>query len=157
MAQFPNFYQKGTNNLLEGGLLYTMFGLTLLTMLIIWGLPKLTKTIPSSLVAIVVVSAIVIGFDVDTLTVAGTMGEGETIKGGFPPLSIPQIPLTLETFMIILPYAAIVAGVGLIESLLTLILSMKLQKHVVAVIGNVLPRVLRIYSRAFCQGWVVVP
>ncbi|MCL4139530.1 UNVERIFIED_CONTAM: hypothetical protein GTU68_017775 [Idotea baltica] len=110
MAQFPNFYIKGT----------IMLGLTLLTMVIIWGLPKLTKTIPSSLVAIVVVSAIVIGFGVDTLTVADTMGEGESIKGGFPPLSIPQIPFTLETFKIIFPYAAIVAGVGLIESLLTL-------------------------------------
>jgi len=71
-------------------------------------------------VAIVVVSAIVIGFGVDTLTVADTMKEGETISGGFPPLSIPQIPYTWKSFGIILPYAAIVAGVGLIESLLTL-------------------------------------
>lgn len=120
MAQFPNFYEKGTDNLLSTTPFLMMLGLTLLTMLIIWGLPKLTKVVPSSLVAIIVVSAIVIGFDIDTLTVAGTMNEGETIKGGFPPLSIPQIPLTLETFKIIFPYAAIVAGVGLIESLLTL-------------------------------------
>lgn len=120
MAQFPNFYQKGTDELLSGSSLYIMLGLTLLTMLIIWGFPKLTKAIPSSLLAIVVVSAIVIGFGIDTLTVADTMREGESIKGGFPPLSIPQIPFTLETFMIILPYAGIVAGVGLIESLLTL-------------------------------------
>ena len=115
MAQFPNFYQKGTDNLLTGMNMAMMLGLTLLTMLIIWGLPKLTKAIPSSLVAIVVVSAIVIGFGIDTLTVADTMREGE-----FPPLSIPQIPLTFETFKIIFPFAAIVAGVGLIESLLTL-------------------------------------
>ncbi|SEK93051.1 sulfate permease, SulP family [Maribacter orientalis] len=120
MAQFPNFYQKGTDNLLTGMNMAMMLGLTLLTMLIIWGLPKLTKAIPSSLVAIVVVSAIVIGFGIDTLTVADTMREGESIKGGFPPLSIPQIPLTFETFKIIFPFAAIVAGVGLIESLLTL-------------------------------------
>jgi len=120
MAQFPNFYEKGTDNLLSTTPFLMMLGLTLLTMLIIWGLPKLTKAIPSSLVAIVIVSAIVIGFGIDTLTVAGTMGEGESIKGGFPPLSIPQIPFTLETFKIIFPYAAIVAGVGLIESLLTL-------------------------------------
>lgn len=120
MAQFPNFYEKGTDNLLPTTPFLMMLGLTLLTMLIIWGLPKLTKAIPSSLVAIVIVSAIVIGFGIDTLTVAGTMGEGESIKGGFPPLSIPQIPFTLETFKIIFPYAAIVAGVGLIESLLTL-------------------------------------
>ncbi|TLP75416.1 SulP family inorganic anion transporter [Maribacter sp. ACAM166] len=120
MAQFPNFYQKGTDNLLTGMNMAIMLVLTVMTMAIIWGLPKLTKAIPSTLVAIVVVSAIVIGFGIDTLTVADTMGAGETIKGGFPPLSIPQIPLTFETFKIIFPFAAIVAGVGLIESLLTL-------------------------------------
>ncbi len=120
MAQFPNFYQKGTDSLLSGSPMYIMLGLTLLTMLIIWGLPKLTKAVPSSLVAIVVVSAIVLGFGVDTLTVADTMREGESIKGGFPPLSIPELPFSWETFKIIIPYSAIVAGVGLIESLLTL-------------------------------------
>jgi len=120
MAQFPNFYQKGTTDLLIGAPLYTMLGLTLLTMLIIWGLPKLTKAIPSSLLAIVVVSAIVLGFGVDTLTVADTMKEGQTIQGGFPPLSIPQIPFTLETLKIIFPFSVIIAVVGLTESLLTL-------------------------------------
>lgn len=120
MAQFPNFYDKASGELLSTGPFSIMLGLTLLTMAIIWGLPKLTKAVPSSLVAILVVSIIVIAGGVDTLTVADTMGEGETIKGGFPPLSIPQIPLTLQTFQIIFPYAAIVAGVGLIESLLTL-------------------------------------
>ncbi len=120
MAQFPNFYQKGSDELMRGTPFMIMLALTLLTMLIIWGLPKLTKAVPSSLVAILVVSALVLGFGIDTLTVADIMNEGETIKGGFPPLSIPQIPLTWETFKIILPYGAIVAGVGLIESLLTL-------------------------------------
>lgn len=120
MAQFPNFYSKETEDLLATTPFLIMLGLTVLTMIIIWGLPKLTKVVPSSLVAIIVVSAIVIGFNIDTLTVAGTMNEGETIRGGFPPLSIPQIPYTLKTLLIILPYAGIVAGVGLIESLLTL-------------------------------------
>ena len=120
MAQFPNFYQKGTDELLTGASMYTMLGLTLLTMLIIWGFPKLTRAIPSSLLAIVVVSGIVIGFGVDTLTVADTMKEGQTIQGGFPPLSIPEIPFTLETLKIIFPFALIVAVVGLTESLLTL-------------------------------------
>ncbi|ASV30394.1 SulP family inorganic anion transporter [Maribacter cobaltidurans] len=120
MAQFPNFYNKTTGDLLSGAPLYIMLGLTLLTMVIIWGLPKLTKAVPSSLVAIIVVSAIVIGFGINTMTVADIMGEGESIKGGFPPLSIPQLPFTWATFKIIIPYAAIVAGVGLIESLLTL-------------------------------------
>lgn len=120
MAQFPNFYNKTTGELLTGSPFYIMLGLTLLTMLIIWGIPKLTKAVPSSLLAIVVVSVIVLGFGVDTLTVADIMPEGESISGGFPPISIPQLPLTWQTLTIILPYAAIVAGVGLIESLLTL-------------------------------------
>ena len=120
MAQFPNFYDKSTGNIMAGSSLYVMLGLTLLTMLIIWGLPKLTKAVPSSLVAILTVSAIVLGFGIETLTVADTMGQDESIKGGFPPLSIPNIPITFETMRIIFPYAAIVAGVGLIESLLTL-------------------------------------
>lgn len=121
MAQFPNFYERGDDKvLLSMTPFMVMLGLTALTMFIIWGLPKLTKAVPSSLVAILTVSAIVIGFDIDTLTVAGTMKAGESIKGGFPPLSIPQIPFSLETILLILPYAVIVAGVGLIESLLTL-------------------------------------
>ncbi|PIF00684.1 MAG: sodium-independent anion transporter [Maribacter sp.] len=120
MAQFPNFYQKGTDELLTGASMYTMLGLTLLTMLIIWGFPKLTKAIPSSLLAILVVSAIVIGFDIDTLTVADTMKEGQTIQGGFPPISIPDIPFTLQSLKIIFPFSLIVAVVGLTESLLTL-------------------------------------
>lgn len=120
MAQFPNFYNKATGDLMATSPLLMMLGLTLLTMFIIWGLPKLTKSIPSSLVAILTVSALVIGLDIDTLTVADTMKAGESIKGGFPPLSIPQIPFSIDTFLLIFPYAAIVAGVGLIESLLTL-------------------------------------
>lgn len=120
MAQFPNFYEKGSAELLHGTALYTMLGLTGLTMLIIWGLPKMTKAVPSSLVAIIIVSAIVLGLDVDTVKVADTMRQGESIKGGFPPLSIPNIPFNWQTFTLIMPYAAIVAGVGLIESLLTL-------------------------------------
>ncbi|UGU14977.1 SulP family inorganic anion transporter [Sinomicrobium kalidii] len=117
-SQFPSFYQKG--ELLQGSSMLIMLGLVLLTMLIIWGLPRLTKAVPSSLVAIITVSAIVIGLNIDTTTVADTLKEGETIKGGFPPLTIPNIPFTWETFMLILPYSAIIAGVGMIESLLSL-------------------------------------
>ncbi len=120
MAQFPNFYIKDSTDLLPWPSFFIMLGLTIVTMAIIWGLPKLTKAVPSTLVAIVIVSALVIGFNIDTLTVAGIMKDGQTIKGGFPPLSIPNIPLTFESFKIIFPFAAIVAGVGLIESLLTL-------------------------------------
>ncbi len=120
MAQFPSFYEKGGEQLLQGMEMYTMLGLVLLTMLIIWGLPKITKVVPSALVAIVVVTGIVMLFDLDTLTIKGTLNEGESIEGSFPPFGIPTIPFTLETLKVILPFSAIVAGVGLIESLLTL-------------------------------------
>lgn len=116
IAQFQTSEANGHVTWLTGLPLYTMLGLVLLTMLIIWGLPKLTKAVPSSLVAILTISAIVIGFQIDTRTV----GDIASIQGGFPPFHIPAIPFTLDTLQIILPYAAIVAGVGLIESLLTL-------------------------------------
>lgn len=101
---------------LDQNQLLLMIGLVLLTMLIIWGLPKLTKVFPSSLAAILVVSAIVIGFGIETKTV----GDIASINGGFPPFNIPSIPFTWDTLVLIFPYALIVAGVGLIESLLTL-------------------------------------
>ncbi|MDG1175514.1 MAG: SulP family inorganic anion transporter, partial [Flavobacteriales bacterium] len=119
-AQFPNFYQKGGKELLGTTSFLLMLGLVLLTMLIIWGLPKITKVIPSSLAAILVVTGIVIGFDIDTLTIAGTLNEGQSIKGGFPPFTFPTLPFNLDTLWLIFPTAAIIAGVGLIESLLTL-------------------------------------
>ena len=101
---------------LTGTSLYILLGLVALTMLIIWGLPKLTKVIPASLTAILVIFGIVWGFGIDTKTV----GDMASIQGGFPPFHIPNIPLNMATFMLILPYSVIVAGVGLIESLLTL-------------------------------------
>lgn len=101
---------------LESEAMWLMIGLVLLSMLIIWGLPKLTRYVPSSLAAIVIVSAIVIGFGIDTKTV----GDIASIQGGFPTPSIPNIPFTWDTLLLIFPYALIVAGVGLIESLLTL-------------------------------------
>ena len=119
MSQLVQFQTKDINGIeqwMTGSSLYLMIGLVLLTMLIIWGLPKLTKMIPSSLVAILVISAIVIGFNIDTRTV----GDIASIKGGFPPFHIADVPFTFETLQIIFPYALIVAGVGLIESLLTL-------------------------------------
>ncbi len=119
MAQFPNFYNSESGQLLATKPFMIMLGLTLLTMLIIWGLPKLTKAVPSALVAILVVSLIVIFGDIDTLTVKDIM-KGESMNGGFPPLTIPQIPLNLQSLTFILPFSFIIAGVGLIESLLTL-------------------------------------
>lgn len=119
MAQLNQFKVADANGVLHwmtGAGLYVMLGFVFLTMLIIWGLPKLTKKIPASLTAILVVSALIIGLNIDTKTV----GDIASIKGGFPPFHIPAVPFSLETLQIIFPYALIIAGVGLIESLLTL-------------------------------------
>ncbi|PWE00173.1 SulP family inorganic anion transporter [Marinilabilia rubra] len=115
MSQLAQF-KTADGEWLSGSPLYTILGLVLLTMLIIWGLPKITKAIPASLAAILVVFGIVAYFGIDTKTV----GDLASIQGGFPPFHIPDIPFNLETLEVIFPYAAIVAGVGLIESLLTL-------------------------------------
>lgn len=115
MSQLDQF--KGLDgNWLTGTPMYILLGLVVMTMLIIWGLPKLTKAVPASLTAIVVVFAVVVGFGIDTKTV----GDIASIKGGFPPFHIPSVPFTWETLEIIFPFSLIMAGVGLIESLLTL-------------------------------------
>ena len=116
LDQFKVADASGALHWMSGPNLYLMLGLVVTTMLIIWGFPKLTKVVPSSLVAILTVSAIVIGLGIDTRTV----GDIASIQGGFPPFHIPLIPFNLESLQIIFPYALIVAGVGLIESLLTL-------------------------------------
>ncbi|MEX0608084.1 MAG: SulP family inorganic anion transporter [Balneolaceae bacterium] len=101
---------------LSGEPLFVLVGLVVLTMVIIYGLPKINKSLPASLIAIATVFAVVVFFGVETRTV----GDIASIKGGFPPFHIPNIPISWETFMVILPFASIMAGVGLIESLLTL-------------------------------------
>ena len=93
-----------------------MLGLVFLTMFIIHFLPKLTKAIPSSLVAILTVMGIVHLGGIDTRTVI----DMASVAGGLPTFHIPTVPFDLETFKIILPYSFILAAVGLIESLMTL-------------------------------------
>lgn len=115
MAQLPQF-QDASGDWLTGSAMYIMLGLVGLTMLIMWGLPKITKVIPSGLAGILVVFGLVYAFGIDTKTV----GDIAPIQGDFPWPRIPQVPFTLEMLKIIFPYAAIMAGVGLIESLLTL-------------------------------------
>lgn len=112
LAQFKDTM----GNWLTGMEMITMLGLVGLTILIIWLFPKLTKVIPSSLAAILAIFAIVKIFNIDTKTV----GDLASISGGFPPFNIPQIEWSLDTLSLIFPVAAAVAGVGLIESLLTL-------------------------------------
>ncbi|WP_340102740.1 SulP family inorganic anion transporter [Rhodohalobacter sp. 8-1] len=111
-----NEFKNPAGEWLTGPALYILLGLVLMTMLIIWGLPKITTALPPSLAAILIIFGIVTFFGIDTRTV----GDIASIQGGFPPFHIPQVPFTMATFMLILPYAAIMAAVGLIESLLTL-------------------------------------
>ncbi len=103
---------------LSGSTLYIMLGLVALTMAISFLLPRITNLVPAPLVAIVVVSAVVIGFGLDIPTV----GSMASIGGGLPDFNIPSVPYNLETLYIIFPYALILAAIGLIESLLTLTL-----------------------------------
>ncbi len=101
---------------LEGEQLYMLMGLVTVTMVIIHFLPRLTTAVPSSLVAIVVVTLLVFGLDLNTRVV----GDVASIKGGLPSFHIPSVPFNFETLMIIFPYSVILAAIGLIESLLTL-------------------------------------
>ena len=108
---------------LNGTEMNLMIGLTVLTMVIIWAfpkIPKLGKLLPASLVSIAAVTFLVLGLDLDTKTVGDMVPDG--IAGGFPQFHIPMVPLTLETLFIIFPLALTLAGIGLIESLLTLTL-----------------------------------
>lgn len=116
LDQFKVMGSDGTLQWLAGTPLWIMLGFVLLTMAIIHYLPKLTKAIPASLTAIIVVSTIIISFQIPTKTV----GDIASISGEFPSFHIPDIPFNLETLMIVFPYSLIMALVGLIESLLTL-------------------------------------
>ena len=118
MSQLDQFeiVVNGEKEWLSGTALYIMGGLVALTIAIVVLLPKITKAIPSSLVAIIVVSLVVYFFGIDTKTVE----DIASISGGFPPFSIPEVPFTLETLQKIAPYSMIMAAVGLTEGLLTL-------------------------------------
>ncbi|APA00083.1 SulP family inorganic anion transporter [Flavobacterium commune] len=118
MSQLEQFKTivNGESVWLSGSPLYIMLGLVALTIGIVLFFPKITKAIPASLVAIMVVFALVLGFGIQTKTVA----DIASVSGGFPPFHIPNIPLNLETLQLILPYALIMACVGLTEGLLTL-------------------------------------
>jgi SulP family sulfate permease len=115
MSQLAQF-KDPSGAWLTGSEMFIFLGFVLLTMVIIWGLPKITKAVPASLMAILSVFGIVAAFGIETRTV----GDIASIAGRFPPFHIPSVPFSIETLVIIFPYAAIMAGVGLIESLLTL-------------------------------------
>ncbi len=126
LAQLSQFQVPGTAEAAGHGLaggewmtgwpLIIMLALVVLTMAIIWVMPRLTRAIPAPLAGIGIVAAIVIGFGIDVPRV----GDLASIEGGLPMFHIPMVPFTFETLEIILPYALILAAIGLIESLLTL-------------------------------------
>lgn len=110
---------------MQGSELYTMIGLVLLTMGIIWGLPKITKKLPAALTAILVTSLIVIGFNMDVSTVGSYIveGGGTGLKGEFPTPNMElweKLPFNLDTLKFIALPAFLAASVGLIESLMTM-------------------------------------
>lgn len=101
---------------LKGTPLYWMLGLVALTMAVVYLLPKLTRAVPPALVAILGVGLLVYLLDLPTRT----LGDMAQIAGGLPQFALPDIPWDLETLRIIAPYAALMALVGLLETLLTL-------------------------------------
>ncbi len=123
LSQFSMF--KSGNTWLSGQQLYLMLGLVALTMLLMLAIPKISKKLPSTLLAILIVSGLVIFLDIDTQTVRDFVASGNVDGNGslaadLPSFAIPIIPMTLESFKIILPYALILSAIGLIESLMTL-------------------------------------
>ena len=129
LAQMTQFKVPGTGGAewLSGLPMMLMLGLVGLTMAIIWATPKITSVIPAPLAGIGIVAGIVILFGLDVPRV----GDMASIKGALPSIHNPfgsglgiygdmLAPFNLETLKIILPYAVILAAIGLIESLLTL-------------------------------------
>ncbi|MDH3347215.1 MAG: SulP family inorganic anion transporter [Desulfobulbaceae bacterium] len=119
LAQLSQFKIKNTEGMLQwmsGSTMVLMLGLVALTMAIIHFLPKLTRAIPSSLAAILVVTGLAHGLNLDTRMV----GDLASVSGGLPQFHIPTVPVTLDNILIILPYSLILAAIGLIESLMTM-------------------------------------
>ncbi len=118
LGQFKEAGPNGTQQWLAGAQLWPMLGLVALTMAVIYLLPRLTRAVPAALAAIVVVTALVHGLGIDTRTVA----DMASVAGGLPQFHLPAVPFSLETLRIVLPYSAILAAIGLIESLMTMTL-----------------------------------
>jgi SulP family sulfate permease len=121
LAQLEQF--KVTSNgeavWLTGYPLYLMIGLIIVAMAVTYFLPKFTKKIPSALVAIILVSALVHLFSLDTRVVDDMMG-GEQVSAVFPTFAWLQIPLSFTAIKVIVPYAITLCIIGLSESLMTL-------------------------------------
>ncbi len=127
LGQFKTPNAEGELQWIEGTPLATMLALVVATMAIIHFLPKLTRAVPASLAAIVGITLVTLGFGLESPTILDYLrtmtGDVEaSLAGGLPSFSIPSVPHNFETLRIVFPYAAVLAAVGLIESLLTLTL-----------------------------------
>ncbi|MDB5792083.1 MAG: sodium-independent anion transporter [Massilia sp.] len=121
IAQFGHFKVAGPGGeaqWMQGAELFTMLALVAATMAVIYLTPRITKAVPATLVGILAVSlgAALLGIE------SKTVGDLGAIGGGLPAFALPDVPFNLETLRIVFPYALVLAGVGLIESLLTLTL-----------------------------------
>ena len=117
MAQLEHFRQNTPqgHGWLQGTPLAVMCALVALTMAIVYLLPRLTKAVPPALVAILGVGVLSYALQLPTRT----LGDLAHIAGGLPALHFPTVPFNGETLRIIFPYAALMAMVGLLETLLT--------------------------------------
>ena len=113
LAQLPHILLSGEAT--DGERLRLNLAFIALGLVIIYGLPRITKAVPSALVAIIALAAVAITFDLQLPTV-GDMGE---LPGSLPGLSMPDVPFSFGTLRIILPFSLTLAMVGLLESLLT--------------------------------------
>lgn len=113
MAQFHQL--RVDDAWLQGQALVNMLGLIAVTVFGVYVAPKITRLIPASLFGILLVTVFVLVFGIDTRTV----GDIANISGALPSFHIPNVPMTLETLWIVLPYSFVLAAVGLIETLLT--------------------------------------
>jgi sulfate permease, SulP family len=116
MEQFKTSDAAGHEVWMSGSALWVTLSLVGATMALIWVTPKFTKLVPAPLVAIGVVAAVAILFDLPVPRV----GDMASVKGGLPSFAIPDVPFDLEMLKVILPFAIILSLIGLIESLLTL-------------------------------------
>ncbi len=112
-SQLQHFRADGA--WLQGTALAWMCGMVLLTMLIVYLLPRLTKALPPALVAIVGVGALSATLHLPV----HTLGDMAHIAGGLPVFALPDVPMNLQTLRIVFPYALLMAVVGLLETLLT--------------------------------------
>lgn len=105
LAQLPELTHVG----------WPVYAMTAAGLAIIYGLPRITRAVPSPLVCIVVLTAVSLALDLDIRSV-GDMGQ---LPGSLPVFLLPDVPLNLDTLWIVLPYAATLAAVGLLESMMT--------------------------------------